>query len=466
MTTIQIPTIEEIEQERRRRSYARWVESTLPEGWKFPRHFQFLAEVVGDYILKTPNARVLLSLPPQHGKTELFTARLPSRFLQEHKSASVLVTGYNQKFASSQLSKRAREIAFNLGILDAASDGLEQWKTIYDGECLARGVGVPPTGVGIKLGIIDDPYKSKEDAHSEVVRASVKDWHSVSISQRYHPDSRELIIHTRWHEDDLIGSIVAEERAEAELCAKLGKVFTPRYLHINIPAIAEEDDILGREVGEALWPEERPIEFLEQQRKVQGEADFNAIYQGRPSSKAGDLFKIENIPIVEACPDGLPMCRAWDLAASKNGDYSVGLKMAGPDQNGRLYLLDVVRARLDTHERDELIKRTAHQDGIHVKIRIPQDPGAAGKSQAKYTVTQLAGFTVRYARVTGDKVTRSGPVSSQANVGNIVIVKGPWKIGEFLEELRQFPNGKHDDQVDAFSDAYDELGSKPPLHVA
>jgi predicted phage terminase large subunit-like protein len=159
------------------------------------------------------------------------------------------------------------------------------------------------------------------------------------------------------------------------------------------------------------------------------------------------------------------MCRAWDLAASKKGDWTVGLLLAGPDERKRLYVLDIVRARLDVHERDELILRTAERDGRAVKIRIPQDPGAAGKSQAKYTVTQLAGFDVKYVRVTGDKVTRAGPVAAQFNVGNIAIVKGNWGVKDFLGELQKFPNGKHDDQVDAFSDAYDELGGKPPLIV-
>jgi predicted phage terminase large subunit-like protein len=179
----------------------------------------------------------------------------------------------------------------------------------------------------------------------------------------------------------------------------------------------------------------------------------------RPS--AGMYFKRSNFAVVDAAPADARRVRSWDLAASeqKDGDdpdWTVGLKLAR-DQHGTFYVEHVERFRGSPETVERAILNIAASDGRGVRIRLPQDPGQAGKAQAKYLINKLAGYTVTAERETGDKVTRANPASAQAGAGNIKIVRGPWNEA-FLSELENFPGPKtHDDQVDALSGALNAL---------
>ncbi len=157
-----------------------------------------------------------------------------------------------------------------------------------------------------------------------------------------------------------------------------------------------------------------------------------------------------------APPAGLRMCRAWDLAASSGtGDYTAGVKL-GQSAEGLWYVLDVRRGQWPPDERDAVMRQSAQLDAGAVKIRLAQDPGQAGVDQAQRLTRMLAGYSVRSERVTGDKPTRAGGLAAQINAGNVRLVRGSWNAS-FLEELRQFPQGRNDDQVDAAADAFNEL---------
>lgn len=148
--------------------------------------------------------------------------------------------------------------------------------------------------------------------------------------------------------------------------------------------------------------------------------------------------------------------RAWDLASSENeGDFTAGVREA-KSRDGYIYIVDVQHAQLGPDGVEKRIKQTAELDGKSVAIRLPQDPGQAGKAQAKNFITKLSGFNVKAETVSGDKITRAQPFAAQVNVGNVKMLRGDWNKA-FIEELRNFPNGKHDDQVDAGSDAFNEL---------
>jgi len=126
--------------------------------------------------------------------------------------------------------------------------------------------------------------------------------------------------------------------------------------------------------------------------------------------------------------------------------------------DGIFYVLDVVRGQWSTDRRNERIRRTAETDGHGVRILGQQDPGSAGVDESKAFVRLLAGYPVRVARVTGAKESRADPLSAQINAGNIKLVRGAWNDA-FVEELRSFPNGAHDDQVDAAADAFNDLAA-------
>lgn len=180
------------------------------------------------------------------------------------------------------------------------------------------------------------------------------------------------------------------------------------------------------------------------------------MYQQHPTPREGTFFKSDRITIDAATPNCQKMSRAWDLAATAgSGDYTVGVKM-GRDADGRIWILDVVRGQFETDQRDRIIKQTAALDGRGVRVRLPQDPGQAGKSQAMHMLRLLHGSAVNILPVTGSKDVRAEPFASQVAGGNVYMVQAEWNR-TLLDELRVFPLGKNDDIVDALTDAYDEL---------
>ncbi|HEX4609851.1 MAG TPA: phage terminase large subunit, partial [Urbifossiella sp.] len=198
---------------------------------------------------------------------------------------------------------------------------------------------------------------------------------------------------------------------------------------------------------------------LKAQDTVNKERLLHGNWKIRPS--AGLYFNRRNFQIVDASPAEARRVRSWDLAATEeqggnDPDWTVGLKLAKDIHNG-LYVEHVERFRGSPEKVETAITNTAAADGRGVRIRLPQDPGQAGKSQAKYLINRLAGYNVEAQRETGDKVTRASPVSAQAGAGNIRVVRGAWNEA-FFNELENFPSTKtHDDQVDALSGAFETL---------
>jgi predicted phage terminase large subunit-like protein len=184
------------------------------------------------------------------------------------------------------------------------------------------------------------------------------------------------------------------------------------------------------------------------------------------ASSSGTLFRREWFPVVDALPAGAPGVRYWDLAATepsdenKDPDWTASCRMhRGAD--GVLYIADVRRLRARPGDRDRAIRTLAEQDGRALPIVIEQEPGASGKSQVEYLVRDLLqGWNVAGDRKTGDKFTRAGPLASQAQIGNVRLLRGLWNH-DFLSEIEAFPNGAHDDQVDAASGAFSTLATRP-----
>lgn len=329
----------------------------------------------------------------------------------------------------------------------------------------ATGAGGPATGKGAHLLVVDDPVKNAEEAASEVIRLKLQDWWNSTWYTREEPwgsddpNGAMVVVQTRWHEDDLAGWLLEQERMAEE------EEDRERWHIVNLPAISEDPQQFPesctiepdwRENGEALCPERRPIEKLHKIQARIGGYYFDALFQQRPTAKEGEFFKMEKLEIVQAVPAGLRKCRGWDLGATKDsGSYTSGV-LVGVDSGGVWYVLDIVRDQWSSDEVRSQIRNTAITDGIEVKIHLPQDPGQAGKDQGLQFVRFLAGFTVKVEPVTGSKETRADPFAAQWNVGNVKLLQAPWNK-PFIEEYRQFPRGKYSDQVDSGSDAFTEL---------
>jgi predicted phage terminase large subunit-like protein len=239
---------------------------------------------------------------------------------------------------------------------------------------------------------------------------------------------------------------------------------------ISFPAIAEENDVLGRSVGEALWPERRPLEELLKIKSTVGPYWWSSLYQQRPTPAEGGLFKLEYFEtFYENHPKIKKSCRFWDLAATKgtSSDYTVGL-LLGISEDDNFYVLDVVRGKWEPFERDRVIRQVAELDGYDVKIRMEKEPGASGESLIDTMGRKLTGFNFRGIRSRDSKMARVNSVdgiASMAGVGRLKICKGLW-TREFMDELVMFPNGTHDDQVDSLSGAYRALTQEKQVFVA
>lgn len=432
----------------------------------FYRHCELLSDVL-EKVASGEIKRLMVFLPPRHSKSELVSRLFAAYYLLRNPSHFVGLNSYAADLAFT-LSRAARQnfIAGGGEVKDDAS-AVKHWETVQGGGMWAAGVGGPITGKGFNLGIIDDPVKNAQEANSEVTRDAHKEWYKSTFYTREEPDAAIIVIQTRWNEDDLAGYLLSEEADEEDNSD--GK---ENWHIVCLPAFAEappefpesctvEPDF--REEGEALCPE-RYDEAKLRKKRAKGEHSFEALYQQRPTAKQGLFFHVDKLEIVDAAPAQGRRARGTDKAATLNdGDFTAGVKMSKAN-DGLFYIEDVARGQWDTATRDRNIRQTAELDTRSVKQVGEQEPGSGGKESAENFIRLLAGFPVVVERSTANKVERADPFSSQVNAGNVRIVRGEWNK-TYIEELRQFPNGKHDDQVDGSSLAFNELNGTVPFSV-
>ena len=399
--------------------------------------------------------RLLVSLPPQHGKSELVSHWTPVWFLANWPQKLVGLASYAAEFAATWGRKARNSVVENQADLGARVredlNRTSEWELTAGGGMMTAGVGGPFTGRGFDLLIIDDPIKNRQEANSPVIRSHIWDWWRSTARTRLRPGGSIIIVMTRWHEDDLVGRLLGDEyRGEQS--------DVDRWEHIRLPALAEAGDPLGRAEGEPLWPARYDRAALAATRLDIGPQEWAGLYQQRPAPREGGMFRTDWWEIVAAAPSGGQPVRGWDLAAtSDGGDYTAGCKMrlAG----GVYYIEDMVRMRGSPAEVERMIRSTAAVDGPETLIDLPQDPGQAGKAQVRYLVRQLAGYNVRYSLESGSKELRAGPLSAQAEAGNVKLVRGAWNRA-WIDEASVFPHGSYDDQVDAASRAFHRLASE------
>jgi len=299
--------------------------------------------------------------------------------------------------------------------------------------------------------LIDDPH-SVDTAESDVERdKAVRRFRESATSRLNDPiKSAIVVIMQRLHEKDISGTIIA---------LKLP------YIHVMLPMRFEPErkciTPLGEDPrtqdGELLFPERFPKEVVDRDEKAMGGHATAGQQQQRPSPRGGLMFKrdwfigriVKPAEVQKYCR----RVRGWDLAASvtEGAAFSVGVKIAYDNVNKCFYIEHVVRERVSNPE--ALIIQTAIMDGTNVEVNVPQDPGAAGKIQARSLVGALPGYRAMYSPESGDKEQRAMPLAAQCEAGNVYLVEGEWNEA-FMDELTKFPSGAFKDQVDAASRAF------------
>jgi len=234
-------------------------------------------------VIRGERARIILEIPPRHGKSELASIKFPAWVLGKSPEFPVILTSYAQDLAvdfgsaTRDLMNSASYQAIFKTRLKSDSKAKAKWNTEEGGGYVAAGVGGPITGKGFKIGIVDDSFKNREEADSETIRESRWKWYRSTFITREDGNGAIIVIATRWHDGDLIGKILASPTAGD-------------WEVIKMPAIAEEDETY-RKQGDALWPYRFPLEVLNKRKADMGPYEFSSQFQQNPVDEASREFK-------------------------------------------------------------------------------------------------------------------------------------------------------------------------------
>jgi predicted phage terminase large subunit-like protein len=396
--------------------------------------------------------RLMVLMPPGAGKSTYTSVVFPAWWFARHPSSSVIAASHTAALAehfSRQVRGLIADDASPLGsALMSDNRAARRWRLATGGQYFATGLRGSIAGRRADLIVIDDPVKSQVEADSPAARDLAWNWYRSDLITRLTPGGRIVLVMTRWHDDDLGGRLLAQNDT--------------RWRILRLPAIAETNDPLHRPAGGPLWPEWEDVAALLRKREAIGERAWSAMFQQSPRAREGGLFKVDRILTLDMAPDlgQFRPVRAWDLAATSKADdndpdWTVGVKLLR-DADGRFVVLDVVRLRGTAWQVECILVDTARLDGPGVLVSLPQDPGSAGKVVVSSYVAKLAGFHVSVSPETGSKTLRATPVAAQMEAGNIAIVRANWNTA-FVNELRDFPQGRKDDQVDALARAFARL---------
>lgn len=289
---------------------------------------------------------LMVFMPPQHGKSELCSRRLPAKLLGDNPERRIALASYNHSFASKFNrdvqriidSEEYKQIYLETRLTAKGfkTDGTwlrnsEEFEVVnHRGSFITVGVGGGLTGRPVDIGIIDDPYKDAADAWSPTIRQNVQDWYDTVFKTRLHNDSQQLITLTRWHKDDLAGTILKREPEEWNVII---------FPAIKLGAPTEEDP---REEGTALWESKHSLERLLAIKK-QNSYVFESMYQQNPKPAEGLLFPIEELhrftmaDIKDRNSDGI--IAAIDLADRGNDFYCM---LVANIIDGNIYIIDCI----------------------------------------------------------------------------------------------------------------------------
>jgi predicted phage terminase large subunit-like protein len=411
-----------------------------------------------DLISKGEIKRLLVLMPPGSAKSTYASVIFPIWWFIQHPRSAVIATSHTAalgEYFSRRIHSLLGEHHYQIGFgLLAGDRSASHWRTSAGGEYFAVGIHGAITGRRADLVIIDDPIRSIAEASSEKHRSHIWDWYTAELMTRLKPDARVVIVMTRWHEQDLAGRLLACDG--------------DAWRVLRLPAIAEDNDPIGRPRGAPLWPGWESLEALTKKQSVVGSRIWSALFQQSPHPITESLFNITLLQTIDGSlfdqSQSRRVVRAWDLASTpaigqNNPDWTVGLKLAQLE-DGRYIIENVIRLRDNYRTVQETILSTARSDGHSVIISLPIDPGQAGKGQIAQMSSLLSGFRIYSSREQGSKWSRAQLVAAQIEVGNFAVLQAPWRQA-FIDELSQFPNGEKDDQVDALSRAVITLADLP-----
>jgi len=427
---------------------------TMPD-YQSPSHLIALSDAL-ESVERGELKRLIVLMPPRHGKSELVSLRFPCWYLAKHPEDYIVQTGYAESIALMH-SRRARDIFISPEMMrlfpnihhrpERAGQELivperqaaHEWGTKQGGSYYAVGIGGGLTGRGFNIGIIDDPVKDDEEASSLTIREKVWEWYKTVFRTRAQPDAAIIIVMTRWHQDDLVGKLLKQAREDPA---------SDQWKVLHFKAITD---------NQALWPDRYPIVELEKIRSSIGSRAFESLYQGNPTIAEGQIIKREWWKYYSEKPSILRKIHSWDTAFKEKAqnDYSV-CTVWGETQNG-YYLLNVWRDKVEFPELKRVAIALYERDVPDVVI---VEDKASGQSlvQELQRNTRIPVFPIKIDR---DKVARTYAATPLIEAGKVFLPENaPW-LFDYIEELSAFPNATHDDQVDSTTQALSFMRGEP-----
>jgi len=435
--------------------------------------------------------RLMVFMPPRHGKSEMVSVRFPVWFLGRNPDKRVILASVTAGLATG-FSRQGRniiqDVAYQavfgeqsgLSVVVGLSDdsrSAEAWNLggLHRGGLVAAGVGGSIIGRGAHVGIIDDPFKDRADAESQAVRNRVDDWYKSTFYTRLEAGAAVVLMHQRWHADDQAGRLlkrmVSEDGAD-------------QWVVLNLPAIAEDwaekveaDEVieackagwwksvdpLRRQPGQALWEEKYPLGVLEAIRANIGRYEFDALYQQRPWRREGTLIKAHKIRVIDPgeVPGDLRWFRYWDLAVGRSSKaHFVSGAKCGMDAQKRFYIGDIARIPAPWSSARPRMVEVMLADPMEVVQGIEVAGQQDGYYQEFRDDERLHERSIVPVAVRGDKEARSQLWATRIEDDRVFMVRGPWNEW-FVAEAIAFPNGANDDGVDSVSGGWQMC----PAHV-
>ncbi len=466
-----------------RRDFATYLRLFRPResGFIFNRVHQYLARLVQDVADGTRGKRQAVSVSPQTGKSTLLTIEATSWILGRFPGKQIAITGFSHdlmtdfsKAVKDRIEHPLYARVFPDCHLIEGSNRADLWELSNGSKLTAKSVGKKLTGRRVDWLIVDDPHAGREEAESSLLRKRVQRWFEADCVSRLSPEAAVFLTGTRWHPDDLIGYLTSEEKVSELRAANADEEV---FEVTNLPAVCErpENDPLGRQEGEALFPELRGIDFLKKVRASLPAYEWRSQYQGEPRSVFSGTVETSNLQFIarDELPEGLEYVRAWDLALteSQSSDYSAGALTSYDGLQDRLFIVDMVRLRKPWTKLRSLLLAQAEMDRETYDVqRIGIEAVAGFLAIFQDVHNALLGESKVEKRIPprGGKLLRAQPWLNKTEARRVFIVRGAWNK-DFIAELETFPNGDHDDQVDAISTAWEMLtgrnrnGILPPV---
>lgn len=422
------------------------------------RFHRYLAKVI-EQAVAAGHGRIMIFAPPQHGKSEIISRKAPAWIMGKHPDWPIIGGSYGEDLVElnggavrASVDSPMHRAIFPDCELDPGSKAKRDFRTTAGGNYLGVTIRGGGTGFPAKVFIIDDPFKSRAEAESETFRKHVQDWYRSVVYTRLAENSILIVMHTRWHDDDLAGWLLREHQHED-------------WQVINLPAIAEEDDLLGRRPGEALVPERFSAAALDKKRITVGSREWLALYQGRPQKEGGGTFRKEWLRHYR---DQDVLRAVWAMnrylmidparTQKKTSDYTAML-LVGLHVDENYYLLDAVYDRLTLRQRAERVielhrkwkplatgyKKTGHEQEIEYLAEVQ------GRENYRFPVLPLPD--------PGQKNPRIERLAPDFEAGRWWFPETMWRtdsegvprdlIAQFeQEEYLPFPAARHDDFFD------------------